>query len=69
MAKTLKSGDKVEWDSSQGVVRGTVIAKVTKPMMIKSHKVTASPDKPEYLVESDKTGAKAAHLPKEIRKR
>ena len=66
--KTFKAGDAVEWDHSQGTTEGKVIRKVTKPMQIKGHKVAASTDNPEYLVESDKTGARAAHKPDELRK-
>lgn len=68
MATTLKKGDKVKWDSSQGEVKGTVEKKVTEPMSIKSHKVKASKENPEYLVKSDKTGAEAAHKPDELKK-
>ena len=66
--KTFKTGDKVRWDHSQGTSTGKVVRKLTKPMKIKDHKVAASPDNPEYLVESDKTGARAAHRPEELRK-
>jgi Hypervirulence associated proteins TUDOR domain len=66
--KTFKAGDAVRWDHSQGTTEGKVIRKVTKPMTIKGHKVAASKDNPEYLVESDKTGARAAHRPEELRK-
>ena len=69
MAKSLKKGDKVEWDSSQGTIEGTVEKKLTEPMKIKSHEVKASEDNPEYLVTSDKTGAQAAHKPEELRKK
>lgn len=65
----LKKGDKVEWESSQGTVRGTVEKKLTSPTHIKTHKVAASPENPEYLVRSDKTGAKAAHKPESLKKR
>ena len=65
---TFKSGDKVAWDSSQGTVHGTVEKKLTKPTDIKSHHVAASPDNPEYLVKSDRTGAEAAHKPGELKK-
>jgi hypothetical protein len=58
----VKKGDRVTWDSgSEGTVTGTVKKKITKPMKIKSHQVSASPDNPEYIVESEKTGAIAAH--------
>ncbi len=66
--KTFKAGDTVKWDHSQGTTKGKVVRKVTKPMTIKGHKVAASKDNPEYLVESDKTGARAAHKPDELRK-
>lgn len=66
---TFKKGDKVEWDSSQGTIEGTVEKKLTAPMKIKTHAVKASKDNPEYLVKSDKTGAEAAHKPDELHKK
>jgi hypothetical protein len=66
-AKRLKPGDKVLWDSSQGVIEGKVVRKATSPMKIKGHKVAASPDDPQYIVQSDKTGAKAAHKPESLK--
>ncbi len=66
--KTLKAGDKVKWDHSQGTTTGKVVRKLTSPTKIKGHKVAASRDNPEYLVESSKTGARAAHKPSELRK-
>ena len=66
--KTFKAGDTVKWDHSQGTTTGKVVRKLTKPMTIKDHKVAASKDNPEYLVESGKTGARAAHKPGELRK-
>jgi len=64
----FKPGDKVEWNSSQGKIEGTVKKKVTKPIKIKAHMVKASEENPEILVESDKTGAKAAHKPRALKK-
>ena len=66
--KTLKAGDKVRWDHSQGTTEGKVVKTLTRPTQIKGHKVAASRDNPEYLVESAKTGARAAHKPSELRK-
>ena len=66
--KTFKAGDTVKWDYSQGTTTGKVVRKLTRPTKIKTHKVAASPDNPEYLVESGKTGARAAHRPSELRK-
>ena len=68
MTKTLKAGDKVKWDTSQGETHGVVEKKQTTPTKIKSHEVKASKDNPEYIVRSDKSGAKAAHKPDELRK-
>ena len=61
MAKNLKVGDKVGWDSSGGHSTGKVVKKLTSPTKIKSHKVAASKDEPQYLVESEKSGKRAAH--------
>jgi hypothetical protein len=66
--KTFKAGDAVKWDHSQGTTKGKVVKKVTSPTKIQDHKVAASKDNPEYIVKSDKTGAKAAHKPTELRK-
>jgi hypothetical protein len=68
MTKTFKAGDKVKWDHSQGTTTGHVVKKQTKSTHIKGHKVAASPDHPEYIVESDKTGAQAAHLASELKR-
>jgi plastocyanin len=68
MTKTLKAGDKVKWGTSQGETHGVVEKKQTAPTKIKGHKVAASKDDPQYIVKSDKSGAKAAHKPEELRK-
>ena len=67
MAKDLKAGDKVGWDSSGGHSMGKVVKKLTSPMKIKGHKVAASPDNPEYLVETAE-GKQAAHKPGSLKK-
>ena len=69
MAKTLKAGDAVEWKTSQGKTSGTVKKKLTSKTKIKTHVVAASKDDPQYLVESKKTGALAAHKPAALKKR
>ena len=68
MADELKPGDKVAWNSHGGEAVGHVVKKLTKPMQIKGHKVAASKDNPEYLVESEKSGGQAAHKPDALRK-
>ena len=54
MTKTLKAGDKVSWNTSQGETTGKVVRKQTRPMKIKGHEVKASKENPEYVVKSDK---------------
>lgn len=68
MAKDLKAGDKVAWDSSGGHSVGKVLKKVTEPTMIKKHKVAASKDNPEYIVGSDKSHKQAAHKAEALKK-
>ena len=68
MAKSVKVGDKVGWDSSGGHSTGKVVKKLTSATKIKSHKVAASKDDPQYLVESEKSGKQAAHKPESLTK-
>ncbi|SEP81301.1 Protein of unknown function [Faunimonas pinastri] len=67
MAKELKPGDKVKWESSGGESVGKVVKKLTSETHIKSHKVAASQENPEYLVESDKSHKQAAHKPEALK--
>ena len=69
MAESLKRGDHVAWNTSQGETTGVVKQRLTAPTEIKGHHVAASKDNPEYLVESDKTGAEAAHKPGSLHRR
>ena len=69
MAKDLKKGDKVEWKSSGGTSVGEVKKKLTSETKIKGHTVKASKDDPQYLVQSDKSGGKAAHKPDALKRK
>lgn len=68
MSDKIKVGDRVAWKSSGGRSVGKVVKKQTGPTTIKGHKVAASPDNPEYIVHSDRSGARAAHKPGALRK-
>ena len=68
MSDKLKKGDHVEWETSQGKTTGTVKKKLTAETKIKDHKVAASKDNPEYLVETDESGKEAAHKPESLKK-
>ena len=63
MTRRLKSGDKVEWQTSQGMTNGTVVREQTSRTHIKGHVVAASKEHPQYVVKSDKSGKLAAHEP------
>ena len=60
-AKTIHVGDTVSWTSAGGKSTGKVVKKQTTPTKIKTHKVAASKDDPQFIVESGKTGKRAAH--------
>ena len=66
--KTLKIGDKVSWNSSQGKVTGLVNKKLIAPTDIKTHHVAASQGDPQWLVKSDGTGQVAAHKPAALKR-
>ena len=67
--KNLKKGDKVEWSSHGGKAEGKVEKKLTDDTKIKGQQIRASEDDPRYLVESEKSGGKAAHKPGALRKK
>lgn len=69
MPDNLKKGDKVEWETSQGKTSGTIKKKLTSETQIKGHKVAASKDNPEYLVETDESKKQAAHKPEALKKK
>ena len=74
MTKDLKTGDRVAWDTPQGETHGRVVEKVTGEKRVgnesqKGTRVKGLKDDPRYVVESDKTGKRAAHRADALRKR
>ncbi|MEK7343311.1 MAG: DUF2945 domain-containing protein [Pseudomonadota bacterium] len=67
MTKALKKGDAVRWNSHGGTAEGKVVKKVTSPTQIKGHKVKASKDEPQFIVETDE-GKRAAHKAEALKK-
>lgn len=57
----ISKGDTVHWNTSQGRTTGTAKEKRTKEFQHDGQKFKASDDEPYWIVESDKTGATAAH--------
>ncbi len=68
MAKELKPGDKVTWNTPQGETHGEVEKKVTGTAKVPGHTAKASKDEPQYVVKSDKSGKKAIHKPDSLKK-
>ena len=68
MAEDLKAGDKVSWKSNGGEAHGKVVRKQTSETQIKGHKVAASEDNPQYIVETDE-GKRAAHKAEALTRR
>lgn len=64
----VQVGDRVSWDTSQGRTQGKVVERKTKDFTFDGQDFTASQDEPKLIVESEKTGAKAAHEPSALRK-
>ena len=69
MAKDLKKGDKVEWNSHGSKAVGEVKKKITSETEEAGRKVKASKDEPQYLVESEKSGGTAVHKPDALKKK
>lgn len=68
MSDNLRIGDRVQWNTSGGTTLGTVKKRLTEPTMIKGHRAVASPDHPQYLVQSDHSGELSAHRPEALEK-
>lgn len=67
--KEFDKGDDVAWNTRNGETEGHVVKTVTKPIRIKNNQVKASKDDPKIVVESARTGAKAAHKPESLKKK
>jgi hypothetical protein len=63
----LHEGDRVSWKSHGGEAHGKVVEKITHATRIKGHKVAASADNPEFIVETEE-GKRAAHKPGAVHK-
>ena len=62
MAKRLKVGDRVSWNSEAGRVSGAIIQVHHRDVDYKGHTHHASPETPQYEIKSSKTDHVAMHL-------
>jgi hypothetical protein len=64
----LSKGDRVSWNTSQGRTRGRIVERKSADFEFAGQHFTASSDEPAFIVESEKTGAQAAHKATALRK-
>lgn len=62
-------GSQVSWNTPQGQTHGKVVEHRTSEFTFDGQKFNASEDEPYVIVESDKSGAKAAHKASSVQKR
>jgi hypothetical protein len=62
-------GDEVTWNTSQGETHGTVVEKRTSDFTMAGQRFRPTDDDPFYVVESARTGARAAHKESALRRR
>ncbi len=65
----FRTGSTVAWNTSQGETHGTVREKRTSDFTFEGQQFRPTDDDPYYIVESDKTGARAAHRESALRRR
>ncbi|WP_380163738.1 DUF2945 domain-containing protein [Jannaschia sp. R86511] len=57
----ISTGDRVSWNTPQGQTHGKAVEKRTKEFQHDKQTFKASDDEPFWIVESEKSGSKAAH--------
>ncbi|WP_238014572.1 DUF2945 domain-containing protein [Dactylosporangium sp. AC04546] len=62
----MRHGDKVQWRSHGVTVKGTVVRKLSRRTRAAGRVVAASPDRPQWVVRSAKTGKEAVHRPEAL---
>jgi hypothetical protein len=67
-AQDIDIGDRVSWNTSQGRTRGKVVERRTSDFTFAGQHFNATTEHPKLIVESDKSGARAAHEPSALRR-
>ena len=65
----FRKGDHVAWSSHGGEAVGVVVKKIIEDSEEAGRTVRASPDEPQYLVRSDRSGGEAVHKASALKKR
>jgi hypothetical protein len=61
MTEPFKVGDRVQWNSEAGLVNGTIIRIHVSDFDYKGYTHRATPESPQYEIQSSKTDHIAAH--------
>lgn len=64
---SIEQGSRVSWNTSQGRTQGTTVRRRTSRFEFEGQTFDASADDPYWIVESEKTGARAAHKESSLR--
>jgi hypothetical protein len=64
--QSYTAGDKVCWNTPQGPHTGTIVERRTHDSNLERQRLTASAEKPVYIVTCHATGARAAHPPEAL---
>ncbi|BCF97234.1 hypothetical protein PPGU19_018030 [Paraburkholderia sp. PGU19] len=68
MKHALKPGDRVDWNTPQGMTTGKIVRAITTRTERDGHTVAASKDDVHYEVESEKSGKRAVHRAEALHK-
>ena len=69
MARKLRKGDRVEWNTPQGRTEGVVQKVVTKDTRVRGTRLRGSEEDPVYVVRSSRSGRQAGHKTVALRRR
>lgn len=61
MSQLLKPGDRVAWNTPQGVTHGKVVRVISVHTTVEGRTVDASKSDPHYEVQSETSGKHAVH--------
>ncbi|MEW9872827.1 DUF2945 domain-containing protein [Arthrobacter sp. HS15c] len=65
----LSKGTHVEWNTPQGPTHGRIVERKTSDFELDGNTHRASEEEPQFVVESAKTGARAAHKASALREK
>ena len=63
----MRQGQQVRWNTSQGETHGRTVERRTEQFTFEGQTFKASAEEPYWIVESDRTGARAAHKESSLR--